>query len=104
MFFFFLFVGYHADLPVLPHAFRTGGSADLSVPGVHNWVNGRNVTQAHRLLEDARLGPHADRVAGRPFMVSDAGPPLRFQDVYDVLATTSATGMRVDHQIGRAHV
>lgn len=69
----------------------------FAAPWVQNWANVRNVAQAHLLLEEALLGEHADRVAGRPFMISDDGPPLRFQDVYTMLETTSSTDFRVQY-------
>ncbi|RDA85623.1 hypothetical protein CP532_3549 [Ophiocordyceps camponoti-leonardi (nom. inval.)] len=66
-----------------------------AAPWVQNWANVRNVAQAHLLLEAALLGGQADQVAGRPFMITDGGPPLRFQDLYTLLSATSSTGFRV---------
>ncbi|UNI14692.1 hypothetical protein JDV02_001294 [Purpureocillium takamizusanense] len=87
----------HKDDVILGRLIRLRRVPTYSAPWVHNWVNVHNVTQAHLRLEDALLGEHASKVAGRPFMVSDEGPGLRFQDVYDILSTTCSTGMRVDY-------
>ncbi|KAJ6446128.1 actin-like ATPase domain-containing protein [Purpureocillium lavendulum] len=87
----------HKDDTIVGRIMNLGRVPTYSAPWVHNWVNVRNVTQGHLRLEDAMLGEHADKVAGRPFMVSDEGPGLQFQDVYDILSTTSSTGMRIDH-------
>ncbi|KAF7549253.1 hypothetical protein G7046_g8410 [Stylonectria norvegica] len=43
------------------------------------------------------LGAHGDSVAGRPYLVTDEGPPLRFQDLYTLLGTASATGFSVSY-------
>ncbi|KAL2758849.1 hypothetical protein ACRALDRAFT_2120269 [Sodiomyces alcalophilus JCM 7366] len=59
----------------------------FSAPWVQNWVHGANVALAHLDLEAALLGPHVDAVAGRPFLVTDEGPPLRFDDFYTALRT-----------------
>ncbi|ROT41579.1 NAD(P)-binding protein [Sodiomyces alkalinus F11] len=59
----------------------------FSAPWVQNWVHGGNVALAHLDLEAALLGPHADAVAGRPFLVTDEGPPPRFADFYTALRT-----------------
>ncbi|RDA94157.1 hypothetical protein CP533_6581 [Ophiocordyceps camponoti-saundersi (nom. inval.)] len=67
----------------------------FAAPWVQNWANVRNVAQAHLLLEAALLGEQADRVAGRPFMITDGGPALRFSDMYALLSATSSTGFRI---------
>lgn len=64
---------------------------------VQNWVNVKNASLAHLLYEDALVGAHADKVAGRPFIVTDRGKPLRFADIYMLLDTASTTGLRVSY-------
>ncbi|CAM1506706.1 Fc.00g063470.m01.CDS01 [Cosmosporella sp. VM-42] len=66
-------------------------------PWVQNWANAGNVANVHLQYEDALLGPHRDGVAGRPFLVTDNGPPLRFKDLYLVASTLSATRFIVDY-------
>ncbi|KAM0330081.1 hypothetical protein ACHAQA_004252 [Verticillium albo-atrum] len=65
----------------------------FTAPWVQNWVHAGNVSLAHLLLEAALLGPHADKahIAGRPFLVTDSGAPLRFKDFYTAMQAVSAT-------------
>ncbi|CRK35347.1 hypothetical protein BN1708_006696 [Verticillium longisporum] len=72
------------NLPSLP---------TCTAPWVQNWAHASNVSLAHLLLEAALLGPHVDkaRIAGRPFLVTDAGPPLRFDDFYTAMKAVAAT-------------
>ncbi|KAM0287804.1 hypothetical protein ACHAQH_000336 [Verticillium albo-atrum] len=65
----------------------------FTAPWVQNWVHAGNVSLAHLLLEAALLGPHADKahIAGRPFLVTDSGAPLRFDDFYTAMQAVSAT-------------
>lgn len=62
---------------------------------VHNCINVRNVSLAHFKLEEVLLSEHADKVAARPFLVTDDGPPMRFNDSYRILDVTSITGFKV---------
>ncbi|KAG5982592.1 hypothetical protein E4U55_001698 [Claviceps digitariae] len=69
----------------------------FSAPWVQSWVHVRNVSLAHLLLEKELLGSHAASIAGRPFVVTDKGPLLRFQDLYLLLGATSRTGLQVGY-------
>lgn len=69
----------------------------FSAPWVQNWVYVRNVSHAHLLLESVLLGEHVDKIAAKPFMVTDNGPPIRFQDMYTILGSTASTGLKVDY-------
>jgi nucleoside-diphosphate-sugar epimerase len=64
---------------------------------VQNWVNVKNASLAHLQYEDALLGENVDKVAGRPFIVTDKGKPVRFDDIYLLLDTTSTTGLRISY-------
>ncbi|PTB64468.1 putative 3-beta hydroxysteroid dehydrogenase/isomerase family protein [Trichoderma citrinoviride] len=64
---------------------------------VQSWCHVQNASLAHLLYEDALLGDHVDRVAGRPYIVTDRGKPLRFDDVYRLLDTASTTGLKVSY-------
>ncbi|KEY70076.1 hypothetical protein S7711_07861 [Stachybotrys chartarum IBT 7711] len=67
----------------------------FSAPWVHNWVHVANVALAHVQYEAALLGPHSDAVSGRPFLVTDDGPAMRFRDIYAVGATLSTGGLQI---------
>lgn len=67
----------------------------FSAPWVHNWVHVANVALAHVQYEAALLGPHSDAVSGRPFLVTDDGPAMRFCDIYAVGATLSTGGLQI---------
>ncbi|EGR50975.1 uncharacterized protein TRIREDRAFT_57647 [Trichoderma reesei QM6a] len=64
---------------------------------VQSWCHVQNASLAHLLYEDALLGEHADKVAGRPYIVTDRGTPVRFDDVYRILDVASTTGLRVSY-------
>ncbi|KAL5088589.1 hypothetical protein Trisim1_006544 [Trichoderma cf. simile WF8] len=64
---------------------------------VQSWVHVKNASLAHLLYEDALLGDNADKVAGRPFTVTDRGKPVRFDDIYLLLDTVSTTGLRMSY-------
>ncbi|KAH6606425.1 hypothetical protein Trco_005578 [Trichoderma cornu-damae] len=85
----------HKDDNIAGRMLELKGFPSWVPANVQNWVHVQNVSLAHLLYEDALLGDHAGKVAGRPFMVTDRGKPLRFQDIYRVLGTTSTTGLRV---------
>lgn len=88
--------GHQLD-PVIGRILPLGRIPTFSAPWVQSFVNVNNVALAHLLLEAALLGEHADKVAGRPFAVSDKGPPVRFQDVYTIMEAASSTAFKADH-------
>ncbi|PKS10524.1 hypothetical protein jhhlp_002277 [Lomentospora prolificans] len=69
---------------------QQGPSPTFSAPWMQNWVNSRNVAMAHLVYEQRLLSPHARSLAARPFLVTDAGPPLIFEDYYTLARTTVA--------------
>ncbi|KAI1134455.1 NAD(P)-binding protein [Hypoxylon sp. FL0543] len=61
---------------------------------VQNFVAAGHVSLAHLLFEAALLrdeGGEMPRCAGRPFVVTDAGPPPTFGDVYGLLRVAAET-------------
>ncbi|OHE92314.1 3-beta hydroxysteroid dehydrogenase/isomerase [Colletotrichum orchidophilum] len=64
---------------------------------MQNWVHGGNVALAHLQYEAALLGPHAHKVAGRPFLVTDGGPPPVFKDFYMLVQSVSVTPFHVQY-------
>lgn len=66
-------------------------------PNVQNWVHAGSVALAQIKYEDVCLGPYADRSAGRPFSVTDNGPPLRFKDLYLIFMTIRTAGFIVTY-------
>ncbi|KAK5990542.1 hypothetical protein PT974_08811 [Cladobotryum mycophilum] len=62
---------------------------------VQNWVHVRNVTLAHMKFEEALLGEHADKVAARPYMVTDKGPALRHSDSYTMINAVSKKSIQI---------
>ncbi|KAL1839146.1 hypothetical protein VTJ49DRAFT_1842 [Mycothermus thermophilus] len=64
---------------------------------VQNCVNSRNVALAHLQFEAALLSSSSDtlpRCAGRPFVVTDPGPPVTYGDVYGALEQLAVTPYR----------
>ena len=61
---------------------------------IQNFVSGWNVALAHLLFEAALAGAQP-RCAGRPFVVTDPGPPPQFADFYRAAAQLSATPVEV---------
>ncbi|KAI1083060.1 NAD(P)-binding protein [Whalleya microplaca] len=59
---------------------------------VSNFVHSDHVSQAHLLFESALLrSDELPKCAGRPFTVTDAGPPPMFEDLYQLLRVTVET-------------
>jgi len=75
--------GSPADL-LLGYLFRVRTLPTYTTAWVQNWIHGRNLALSQLQLEAALLGPHADSagIAGRPFLITDPGPPPRFGDCY----------------------
>ncbi|KAF5006543.1 hypothetical protein FDECE_7085 [Fusarium decemcellulare] len=80
---------------VLGKILADGVAYTFSAPWVQHWTSDGNAALAHMQCEAALLGEHTSRVAGRPYLVRDKGPPLRFEDMYSVLSATSITGFVV---------
>ncbi|PHH88195.1 hypothetical protein CDD83_7854 [Cordyceps sp. RAO-2017] len=87
----------HRDDHIIAQMLGRPRMPTFAAPWAQSWAHVGNVALAHLLLEAALLGPKADKVAGRPFMISDGGAPLRFRDVYTVLGATASTGFSVSH-------
>ncbi|KAL7909422.1 hypothetical protein GGI35DRAFT_493356 [Trichoderma velutinum] len=74
------------------------GNLPTWVPAiVQSWVHVKNASLAHLLYEDALLGDNVDKVAGRPYTVTDKGKPVRFDDTYMLLDTATTTGLRMSY-------
>jgi nucleoside-diphosphate-sugar epimerase len=58
---------------------------------VGTWVHVSNIALAHLQHEAALLGPHAQKVGGRPYQIGDPGPPVAFEDFYTIARTLSIT-------------
>ncbi|KAM5355740.1 hypothetical protein ACJ41O_002386 [Fusarium nematophilum] len=82
---------------VLGRILADGHAFTFSAPWAQHWVSAGNAALAHLQCEAALLGPHASRVAGRPYLARDAGPPLRFDDMYSIVAVSSVTGLVVGY-------
>lgn len=66
---------------------------------IQSFVHGINCALAHLQLEAvlAEGGPSAASApqAGRPFVVTDPGPPITYGDIYHLLATLAVTPFRL---------
>lgn len=51
---------------------------------IQNWVHAENISLAHLLYESALLSPHASKVSGRTYAITDPNPPPSFGDTYKV--------------------
>ncbi|KAF9774769.1 hypothetical protein IL306_007199 [Fusarium sp. DS 682] len=60
---------------------------------VQNFVHGANVAVAHLYHEAALAKEHCPQ-AGKPFVVTDVGPPITFGDVYTAVETLSVHPFR----------
>ncbi|GFP52364.1 short-chain dehydrogenase/reductase family 42E member 1 [Trichoderma asperellum] len=87
----------HKDDNVSGRMLRIGWFPSWVPANVQNWINVKNASLAHLQYEDALLGEHGGKVAGRPFIVTDKGKPVRFQDIYTILNSVSVTGFEVSY-------
>ncbi|KUI63091.1 Short-chain dehydrogenase/reductase family 42E member 1 [Cytospora mali] len=62
---------------------------------VQNFVSGWNVSLAHLLFEAALAGPAVPGCAGRPLVVTDAGPPPQWNDFFRAAGLVAATPLDV---------
>jgi nucleoside-diphosphate-sugar epimerase len=88
--------GHKDDFTVGP-ALKIGSFPTFTAPWMQNWIHAGNAALGHLKYEAALLGPHAGKVAGRPFLVTDPGPPLVFQDFYTLIGSVSKTRMTVHY-------
>ncbi|KAK0656641.1 hypothetical protein B0T16DRAFT_316951 [Cercophora newfieldiana] len=79
--------------PVLGSLLTLGESATWMPHVIQNFVDSRNVALAHLLFEAALT--KTTKASGRPFVVTDPGPPLSFQDLYDLVIDLSVTPVSV---------
>ncbi|KAF6830168.1 3-beta hydroxysteroid dehydrogenase/isomerase family [Colletotrichum musicola] len=87
----------HKDDYLVGATVRMASFPTFSAHFMQNWVHGANVALAHLQYEAALLGPHAHKVAARPFLVTDGGPPLAFKDFYTLLGSVSITPISVQY-------
>ncbi|KAF4124083.1 Nucleoside-diphosphate-sugar epimerase [Geosmithia morbida] len=85
----------HIKDPVVGQMLSLRWVPSFNAAWVQSWVSSANVALAHVQLESAMLGEHVDSVAGRPFVVTDDGPPIICSDYYALLSATSRTGFEV---------
>ncbi|KAJ3945778.1 uncharacterized protein N0V96_004119 [Colletotrichum fioriniae] len=79
----------HKDDYLVGATVRMASFPTFTAPFMQNWVHGANVALAHLQYEAALLGPHAHKVAARPFLVTDGGPPPVFKDFYTLVQSVS---------------
>ncbi|KAK3694047.1 hypothetical protein B0T22DRAFT_352943, partial [Podospora appendiculata] len=58
---------------------------------IQNFVSARNISLAHLQFEAALTRKPMPRCAGRPFLITDPGPPISFADYYNLCSLLSAT-------------
>ncbi|KAI0173346.1 NAD(P)-binding protein [Hypoxylon sp. FL1284] len=82
---------------VVGYCLRAGTVASWMPNVVQNFAHCGHVSLAHLLFEAALLrdgggeGSEMPGCAGRPFTVTDGGPPPMFEDMYSLLRTTAET-------------
>ncbi|KAI1338598.1 hypothetical protein F5Y15DRAFT_122310 [Xylariaceae sp. FL0016] len=68
---------------------RSGTFPSWMPPIVQNFVHGGHISLAHLLFEAVLVqSDEMPKCAGRPFVITDAGPPPKFEDMYRLLETT----------------
>ncbi|KAF9876559.1 3-beta hydroxysteroid dehydrogenase isomerase family [Colletotrichum karsti] len=87
----------HKDDYLVGATVRMASFPTFTAPWMQNWVHGANVALAHLQYEAALLGPHAHKVAARPFLVTDGGPPPVFKDFYTLVQSVSVTRFHVQY-------
>ncbi|KAF0326330.1 3-beta hydroxysteroid dehydrogenase isomerase family [Colletotrichum asianum] len=87
----------HKDDYLIGTTLRMASFPTFTAPFVQNWVHGANVALAHLQYEAALLGPHAHKVAARPFLVTDGGAPPTFEDFYTLIRSVSVTPFHVQY-------
>ncbi|EXF79279.1 3-beta hydroxysteroid dehydrogenase/isomerase [Colletotrichum fioriniae PJ7] len=87
----------HKDDYLVGATVRMASFPTFTAPFMQNWVHGANVALAHLQYEAALLGPHAHKVAARPFLVTDGGPPPVFKDFYTLVQSVSVTPFHVQY-------
>ncbi|KAL2270173.1 hypothetical protein VTJ83DRAFT_2357 [Remersonia thermophila] len=90
--------GQNTD-PIIGSNLRIGRGVTWMSHIVQSFVESRNAALAHLQFEAALLSASSSdalpRCAGRPFVVTDAGPPITFGDVFRALEQLSATPFHV---------
>ncbi|KAG5949685.1 hypothetical protein E4U60_002223 [Claviceps pazoutovae] len=88
----------HVQDAIFGRMLRAERVPTFAAPWVQSWVHVQNVSLAHMLLQKELVGPHAEGIAGRPFVVTDNGPSmLRFEDLYTLMRATSSTRLIIDY-------
>ncbi|TDZ34275.1 Sterol-4-alpha-carboxylate 3-dehydrogenase, decarboxylating [Colletotrichum spinosum] len=87
----------HNDDFLIGATVRMASFPTFTAPFMQNWVHAANVALAHLQYEAALLGPHAHKVAARPFAITDGGPPLVFKDFYTLVQSVSVTPFHVQY-------
>ncbi|KAH8176051.1 3-beta hydroxysteroid dehydrogenase/isomerase family protein [Sarocladium implicatum] len=87
----------HPDDKVLGRMLAMGSLPSFGANWAQSWIGVRNASLAHLQFENALLGSHAPKLAGKAFLVTDDGPPLRLGDVHKILNLASTNGLRVTY-------
>lgn len=87
----------HPEDKVLGRMLSMGSLPSFGANWAQSWIGVRNASLAHLHYEEALLGPHGTNLAGKAFLVTDDGPPLRLSDVHKILDLASTTGLRVTY-------
>lgn len=85
----------HPEDKVLGRMLTLGSLPSFGAKWCQHWMSMRNASIAHLQYEDALLGPHAEKLDGKAFLITDNGPPLRLSDVHKILNRASSGGLRV---------
>ncbi|KAK5658792.1 hypothetical protein OQA88_1604 [Cercophora sp. LCS_1] len=81
--------------PILGSLLKMGDSATWIPHIIQDFVDSRNVALAHLFFEAALAQKAMPACAGRPFVVTDPGPPVAFADMYKLVTELSTTPVSV---------
>ncbi|KAI0878999.1 3-beta hydroxysteroid dehydrogenase/isomerase [Hypoxylon argillaceum] len=74
---------------------RSGGSQTWMQNIVQNFVHGGHISLGHLQFEAALLRKEMPKCAGRPFIITDDGPPPTYGDMYHLCKLTSETPVKL---------
>ncbi|KAI0817359.1 3-beta hydroxysteroid dehydrogenase/isomerase [Xylaria sp. FL0064] len=74
---------------------RTQGAQSWMGNIVQNFVHGGHISLGHLAFEAALLRKEMPKCAGRPFIITDDGPPPTYGDVYHLCKVTAETPVKL---------
>ncbi|KAI1426863.1 3-beta hydroxysteroid dehydrogenase/isomerase [Xylaria sp. FL1777] len=74
---------------------RTGAAQSWMRHIVQNFVHGGHISMGHLQFEAALLRKEMPKCAGRPFIITDDGPPPAYGDVYHLCHLTAETPVKL---------